>query len=112
MVDNNIRTDYSKLRHLIRVDKTFGANASVIQKIVSEGSIVVDIVTAFPAENITKTENFDATDTDIAALKEDAVRQLLRYAADEKVQTSKGHTELGLITVVFKGWELVVVEKL
>lgn len=260
MVDNNIRTDYSKLRHLIRVDKTFGANASVIQKIVSEGSIVADIVTAFPAENITKTENFksllyyfgmlsiqgtyrgslilgipnltvreqlysslaeayskaelfdpdmselsslvmdmaydgkwepvfrffareleqqssirefiegeahvkgfllaylgltrgyvilpehesskgyadfymmpdllhqpdiaysyivevkyarrDATDTDIAALKEDAVRQLLRYAADEKVQTSKGHTELGLITVVFKGWKLVVVEKL
>ena len=58
MVDNNIRTDYSKLRHLIRVDKTFGTNASIIQKIVSEGSIVTDIVTAFPAENITKTENF------------------------------------------------------
>ena len=258
MVDNNIRTDYSKLRHLIRVDKTFGANASVIQKIVSEGSIVADIVTAFPAENITKTENFksllyyfgmlsiqgtyrgslilgipnltvreqlysylaeayskaelfdpdmselsslvmdmaydgkwepvfrffarelerqssirefiegeahvkgfllaylgltrgyiimpehesskgyadfymmpdllhqpdiaysyivevkyarrDATDADIATLKEDAARQLLRYAADEKVQTSKSHTELGLITVVFKGWELVVAE--
>lgn len=260
MVDNNIRTDYSKLRHLIRVDKTFGANASVIQKIVSEGSIVADLVTAFPAENITKTENFksllyyfgmlsiqgtyrgslilgipnlavreqlytylaeayskaelfdsdiselsslvmdmaydgkwepvfhffarelerqssirefiegeahvkgfllaylgltrgytilpeyesskgyagfymmpdllrqpdiaysyivevkyarrDASEADIVALKQDASGQLLRYAADEKVQKTKGNTELDLITVVFKGWELVVVEKL
>lgn len=260
MVDNNIRTDYSKLRHLIRVDKTFGTNASIIQKIVSEGSIVTDIVTAFPAENITKTENFksllyyfgmlsiqgtyrgalvlgipnltvreqlytylaeayskaelfdpdmselsslvmdmaydgkwepvfrffarelerqssirefiegeahvkgfllaylgltrgytilpehesskgyadfymmpdllrqpdiaysyivevkyarrDASEADIAALKQEAAGQLLRYAADEKVLKTKGNTELGLITVVFKGWELVIVEKL
>lgn len=260
MVDNNIRTDYSKLRHLIRVDKTFGTNASIIQKIVSEGSIVTDIVTAFPAENITKTENFksllyyfgmlsiqgtyrgalvlgipnltvreqlytylaeayskaelfdpdmselsslvmdmaydgkwepvfrffarelerqssirefiegeahvkgfllaylgltrgytilpehesskgyadfymmpdllrqpdiaysyivevkyarrDASEADIAALKQEAAGQLLRYAADEKVLKTKGNTELGLITVIFKGWELVIVEKL
>lgn len=259
MVDNNIRTDYSKLRHLIRVDKTFGTNASIIQKIVSEGSIVTDIVTAFPAENITKTENFksllyyfgmlsiqgtyrgalvlgipnltvreqlytylaeayskaelfdpdmselsslvmdmaydgkwepvfrffarelerqssirefiegeahvkgfllaylgltrgytilpehesskgyadfymmpdllrqpdiaysyivevkyarrDASEADIAALKQEAAGQLLRYAADEKVLKTKGNTELGLITVVFKGWELVIAEK-
>lgn len=54
----------------------------------------------------------DASDADIAALKQDAAEQLHRYAADEKVARTKGNTRLGLITLVFKGWELVVVEKL
>ena len=38
MLDANIRTDYNKLRHLIRVDKTFGENASVVQEIVEKGA--------------------------------------------------------------------------
>ena len=260
MVDNNIRTDYNKLRHLVQIDKTFGANASVIQQIVAEGSITAQISTSFPAEKMTDTENFksllfyfgmlsiqgtdfgsavlgipnlavreqlytylveayreanmfdldlssfsglvkkmalrgewepvfrffagelerqsairefiegeahvkgfllaylgltqgyvlfpehesskgyadfymmpdllhqpeiaysyivevkyarrDASEADIALLKQDAAEQLKRYAADEKVLRTKGHTELGLITLVFKGWELVVAEKL
>ena len=35
MIDNNIRTDYNKLRHLIRLDKKMGMNASIIQDIVT-----------------------------------------------------------------------------
>ena len=31
MIDNNIRTDYNKLRHLIRLDKKMGMNASIIK---------------------------------------------------------------------------------
>ena len=58
MVDNNIRTDYGKLRHLVQIDKTFGANASVIQQIIAEGSITAQIATSFPAEKMTDTENF------------------------------------------------------
>ena len=260
MVDNNIRTDYNKLRHLVQIDKTFGANASVIQQIVAEGSITAQISTSFPAEKMTDTENFksllfyfgmlsiqgvyqgdtvlgipnltvreqlytylteaylqadlfemdmsvlstlikgmayrgewelvfrffarelerqsairefidgeshvkgfllaylgltqgyvilpehesskgyadfymmpdllhqpdiaysyivevkyvrrDASDADIALLKRDAAEQLRRYAADEKVLRTKGNTRLELITLVFKGWELVVLEKL
>ena len=260
MVDNNIRTDYNKLRHLVQIDKTFGANASVIQQIIAEGSITAQIATSFPAEKMTDTENFksllfyfgmlsiqgtdfgsailgipnltvreqlytylveayreakmfdldlssfsalvkemalrgewepvfrffarelerqsairefidgeahikgfllaylgltqgyvilpehesskgyadfymmpdllhqpdiaysyivevkyarrDASDADIALLKRDAAEQLRRYAADEKVLRTKGNTRLGLITLVFKGWELVVLEKL
>ena len=259
MVDNNIRTDYNKLRHLVQIDKTFGANASIIQQIVAEGSTTAQISTSFPAEKMTDTENFksllfyfgmlsiqgvyqgdtilgipnltvreqlytylveayqqadlfemdmsalsalikgmayrgewepvfrffagelerqsairefiegeahvkgfllaylgltqgyvlfpehesskgyadfymmpdllhqpeiaysyivevkyarrDASEADIALLKQDAAEQLKRYAADEKVLRTKGHTELGLITLVFKGWELVVAEK-
>ena len=260
MVDNNIRTDYGKLRHLVQIDKTFGANASVIQQIIAEGSITAQIATSFPAEKMTDTENFksllfyfgmlsiqgvyrgipvlgipnltvreqlytylteaysraslfdvdisrlsslvmgmaydgewesvfrffarelerqsairefidgeahikgfllaylgltqgyvilpehesskgyadfymmpdllhqpdiaysyivevkyarrDASDADIALLKRDAAEQLRRYAVDEKVLRTKGNTRLGLITLVFKGWELVVLEKL
>ena len=47
MIDNNIRTDYNKLRHLVQIDKTFGANASVIQQIVADGSITAQITTSF-----------------------------------------------------------------
>lgn len=260
MVDNNIRTDYNKLRHLVQIDKTFGANASVIQQIIAEGSIAANIVTAFPAEDMTKTENFksllfyfgllsiqgvkegdtileipnltvreqlytylieayrkaelfdfdfsqlaslvksmayrgqwepvfrffahelerqstirefiegeahikgfllaylgltqgytilpeheaskgyadfymmpdlqrqpdiaysyivevkyakrDASQEKITALKQEAVDQLVRYAGDENVLHTKGNTKLELITLVFKGWELVVAEKL
>ena len=260
MVDNNIRTDYNKLRHLVQIDKTFGMNASVIQQIIAEGSITAQISTSFPAERMTDTENFksllfyfgmlsiqgvyqgdtvlgipnltvreqlytylteayqqadlfemdmsvlsalikgmayrgewepvfrffahelerqsairefidgeahikgfllaylgltqgyiilpehesskgyadfymmpdllhqpdivysyivevkyarrDASDADIALLKRDAAEQLKRYAADEKVLRTKGGTKLELITLVFKGWELVVLEKL
>ena len=260
MIDNNIRTDYNKLRHLVQIDKTFGANASVIQQIIAEGSITAQISTSFPAEKMTDTENFksllfyfgmlsiqgvyrgtpvlgipnltvreqlytylteaysrasifdmdisslsslimemaydgqwepvfrffsrelerqsairefidgeahikgfllaylgltqgyiilpehesskgyadfymmpdllhqpdilysyivevkyarrDASDADIALLKRDAAEQLKRYATDEKVLRTKGGTRLELITLVFKGWELVVLEKL
>ena len=260
MVDNNIRTDYSKLRHLIQIDKTFGVNASVIQQIVAEGSITVQIATSFPAEKMTDTENFksllfyfgmlsiqgvyrgtpvlgipnltvreqlytylveayskasifnvdishfsslvmemaydgkwesvfrffarelerqsairefidgeahvkgfllaylgltqgyvlfpehesskgyadfymmpdllhqpdiaysyivevkyakrDASEGEIASLKKEAAEQLVRYAADEKVLRTKGGTKLELITLVFKGWELIIAEKL
>ena len=259
MVDNNIRTDYNKLRHLVQVDKTFGANASVIQQIIAEGSITARLVTSFPAEDMVKTENFksllfyfgmlsiqgtdfgsavlgipnltvreqlytylieayrkaslfdidlnalsdlvknmalkgewepvfrffarelerqsairefidgeahvkgfllaylgltngytllpehesskgyadfymmpdlihqpdiaysyivevkyarrDASEADIARLKQDATEQLARYASDEKVLRTKGDTRLELITLVFKGWELVELEK-
>ena len=260
MIDSNIRTDYNKLRHLVQIDKRFGANASVIQQIVAEGSITAQIATSFPAEKMIDTENFksllfyfgmlsiqgvyrgtpvlgipnltvreqlytylteayskaslfdmdisrlsslvmgmaydgewepvfrffarelerqsairefiegeahvkgfllaylgltqgyvilpehesskgyadfymmpdllhlpdiaysyivevkyakrDASDAEIASLKKESADQLRSYAADERVLSTKGHTRLGLITLVFKGWELVVLEKL
>jgi len=54
----------------------------------------------------------DTSDADIALLKRDAAEQLRRYADDGKVARTKGNTRLGLITLVFKGWELVALEKL
>ncbi len=52
----------------------------------------------------------DATGADIDALKAEATIQLQRYAADPKVHETKGQTELRLVTLVFKGWELAVCE--
>lgn len=48
----------------------------------------------------------NATDAEIANLKAQAAEQLHQYAADEKVQKTKGNTELRLITLIFRGWEL------
>lgn len=58
MIDQNIRTDYNKLRHVIELDKTFGENASVVQEIIAKGSIATELATSFPAERIVETSNF------------------------------------------------------
>ena len=58
MVDNNIRTDYNKLRHLVQIDKKLGKNTSVIQQVIAEGSVTAGITTSFPAERMADTENF------------------------------------------------------
>lgn len=58
MLDANIRTDYSKLRHLIHIDKTFGENASVVQEIIEKGYTSGIIADSFPAEDIIKPGNF------------------------------------------------------
>lgn len=58
MIDQNIRTDYNKLRHVIELDKTFGENASVVQEIIAKGSIATELATSFPVERIVETSNF------------------------------------------------------
>ena len=58
MLDANIRTDYSKLRMLIRKDQGFEHNASIIQHIVETGTITTELKDHFPAENITAPDNF------------------------------------------------------
>ena len=58
LIDNNIRIDYSKLRHLIILDKKVNGNFSTIKKIAEEGEISTNIVTSFPAEKLTARENF------------------------------------------------------
>ena len=58
MVEDNIRVDYNKLRMLIRRDKEFAHDASVIQSLVSNGFITGELKTGFPAENICDPDNF------------------------------------------------------
>ena len=58
LIEDNIRVDYAKLRMLIRHDKDFTHDASVIQQLVSNGFITGELKTGFPAEQIGKPENF------------------------------------------------------
>ena len=58
MVEDNIRVDYNKLRMLIRRDKEFAHDASVIQTLVNDGYITGELKTGFPAENIGDPDNF------------------------------------------------------
>ena len=58
MLDANIRTDYNKLRMLIRKDRGFEHNASIIQHIVETGAITADLKDHFPSESITDPDNF------------------------------------------------------
>ena len=58
MIEDNIRIDYEKLRMLIRKDKEFAHDASVIQTLVSQGYITGELKKGFPALNITNPDNF------------------------------------------------------
>ena len=58
MLDANIRTDYNKLRMLIRKDRGFEHDASTIQSIVETGSITAELKDHFPSEQITDPDNF------------------------------------------------------
>ena len=61
MVDKNIRTDYSKLKMLARIDHDCsqeGSRMSTIEEIAAKGEILVDLHTSFPAEKVTDIDNF------------------------------------------------------
>lgn len=58
MIEENIRIDYNKLRMLIRKDKEFAHDASVIQTLMQQGYVVGELKTGFPAELVTDPDNF------------------------------------------------------
>ena len=58
MIEDNIRIDYEKLRMLIRKDKEFAHDASIIQTLVSQGYITGELKKGFPAASIIDPDNF------------------------------------------------------
>lgn len=58
MIESNIRIDYEKLRMLIRKNKEFAHDASIIQTLVSQGYITGELKDGFPAANIVDSDNF------------------------------------------------------
>jgi hypothetical protein len=57
MLEANIRTDYDKLRMLIRKDQEYSPDTSVIQTIVGQGYITGDVKDSFSARTLGNTEN-------------------------------------------------------
>ena len=58
MVETNIRIDYDKMRMLIRQDKEFAHDASIIQQLVTQGFVIGTLNENFPAERINDPDNF------------------------------------------------------
>ncbi|MBN2917697.1 MAG: AAA family ATPase [Prevotella sp.] len=58
MIESNIRIDYDKIRMLIRHDKEFAHDASIIQHLVTEGFVTGNLKRGFPAESINDPDNF------------------------------------------------------
>ena len=66
MVDTNIKTDYNKIRHLVRIDKKLtqsnadgeSPNFSIIKEIIESGQTTTIINRSFPADQMTNPANF------------------------------------------------------
>jgi hypothetical protein len=58
LIDQNVRMDYGKLRHLILVDKRFNGNFSRLKEIMEKGRITSSVTSSFPLEAIIQPENF------------------------------------------------------
>ena len=58
IIDSNIRTDYGKLKMLIRKDKEMDFEGSIIQNLVTDGFVKGKLVDHFPAEQIVLKDNF------------------------------------------------------
>lgn len=58
LIDQNVRIDYGKLRHLILVDKRFNGNFSRLKEIMEKGRITSSVTSSFPLEAIIQPENF------------------------------------------------------
>ena len=58
MIESNVRIDYEKVRMLIRHDKSFSHDASIIQQLVTRGFVTGKLVENFPAEQINDPDNF------------------------------------------------------
>jgi hypothetical protein len=58
LIDQNLRTDYGKLRHLLTVDRKLNGNFSMLREIIAEGEIVSAVTPSFPVERLLRHQHF------------------------------------------------------
>ncbi len=58
LIDQNVKTDYKKLRHLIILDRQLNGNFSRLKEIIENEEIQTNINISFPAEELLNPENF------------------------------------------------------
>ncbi|MGK5091773.1 AAA family ATPase [Deltaproteobacteria bacterium TL4] len=58
LIDQNIRIDYGKLRHLLLVNHRLNGNFNHLKQIIENGETVSPVNSSFPLEQLTVTENF------------------------------------------------------
>ena len=58
MLDPNTKTDYSKMKRLLQLDKLDGDRKGIIYEIAEKGEIISNLETSFPAKALTKPDMF------------------------------------------------------
>lgn len=58
LIDQNVRMDYGKLRHLMSVDRRLNGNFRQLQRIVETGETIANLNLSFPVEQLTTRKNF------------------------------------------------------
>jgi hypothetical protein len=58
LIDQNIRIDYGKLRHLVLLNRKLNGNFNRLKEIIESGTVISPIKTSFPVEELRYSENF------------------------------------------------------
>ncbi len=58
MVDENLRTDYHKLRHVVTTNGQLNGKFNALERLVTEGSVTAKLIRSFQAETLTRAESF------------------------------------------------------
>jgi hypothetical protein len=58
LIDENLRTDYTKIRHLITVDRRLNGNFHVLENLLAGGALEERLVKSFQAKELSQKENF------------------------------------------------------
>ena len=58
LIDDNLRTDYAKIRHLVTLDRRLNGNFHVLENLIAGGRLSEPMVESFQARELTKKENF------------------------------------------------------
>ncbi len=58
MVDENLRNDYFKLRHIVTTNGKLNGNFHALEALVTDGAVETELMLSFQAETLTKPESF------------------------------------------------------
>ncbi len=58
MIDENVKIDYRKLRHLVVLDRALNGNFLRLSEIIETGEVQSNVVKSFPVEELINPENF------------------------------------------------------
>ncbi len=57
MIDNNVRTDYNKIRRMVKIDKSFGDRGNIMQNLLENRSITCSLKSEFSLHELQDSQN-------------------------------------------------------
>ena len=58
MIDENLRTDYRKLRHIVTTNGRLNGKFNALEQLVTDGSVATNLIRSFQEETLTRPESF------------------------------------------------------